>query len=100
MSITWADINAHDPAADAAALKIPMLVLQGGRDYQVMVQDFDRYRAALAGHANATLTLLPGLNHLFIAGEGKSTPAEYSRPGHVDREAIDDIVAFIARLPG
>jgi dienelactone hydrolase len=96
----WGDLNAYDPAATAAALKIPMLVLQGGRDYQVTTQDFDRFRTALAGHANATLTLLPRLNHLFITGEGKSTPAEYSRPGHVDREAIDDIVTFIEHLPG
>jgi uncharacterized protein len=95
----WADLNAHDPAADAAALKIPMLVLQGGRDYQVTTRDFDRFRTALAGHANATLKLLPRLNHLFMAGEGKSTPAEYQRPGHVDREAIDDIVTFVESLP-
>jgi len=95
----WGDLNAYDPAAAAAALKIPLLVLQGGRDYQVTTQDFDRFRAALAGHANATLTLLPRLNHLFMAGEGKSTPAEYSRPGHVDGEVIDDIVSFVDRLP-
>ena len=95
----WADLNAHDPAADAAALKIPMLVLQGGRDYQVTTQDFDRFRAALASRANATLTLLPRLNHLFMAGEGKSTPAEYQRPGHVDREVIDAVVKFIDGLP-
>jgi fermentation-respiration switch protein FrsA (DUF1100 family) len=96
----WGDLNAYDPAATAATLNIPMLVLQGGRDYQVTTKDFDRFRTALAGHANATLTLLPRLNHLLIAGDGKSTPAEYTRPGHVDREAIDDIVAFIAGLPG
>jgi dienelactone hydrolase len=95
----WADLNAHDPAADAAALKIPMLLLQGGRDYQVTTQDFDRFRAALAGHANATLTLLPRLNHLFMAGEGKSKPAEYEQPGHVDGEVIDAVAKFIDALP-
>lgn len=95
----WGDLNAYDPAATAAALKIPMLVLQGGRDYQVTMQDFDRLRTALAGHPNAMLTFLPRLNHLFIAGVGKSTPAEYSQPGHVDRAAIDDIVRFIDGLP-
>ncbi len=95
----WADLNAHDPAADAAALKIPMLVLQGGRDYQVTTQDFDRFRVALAGHTNATLTLLPRLNHLFMAGEGKSIPAEYERPGHVEGEVIDAVAKFIDGLP-
>ena len=94
----WADLNAYDPA-DAAALQIPMLLLQGGRDYQVTTQDFDRFRASLAGHDNATLILLPRLNHLFMAGEGKSTPAEYEQPGHVDPAVIDAIVAFVGKLP-
>jgi hypothetical protein len=76
-----------------------MLVLQGGRDYQVTTQDFDRFRAALAGHPNATLTLLPKLNHLFMTGEGKSTPAEYDRAGHVDGAVIDAVAKFIDGLP-
>lgn len=37
----------------------------------------------------------PKLNHLFIAGEGLSTPAEYLRPGFVDEEVIRDIAGWI-----
>ena len=74
-------------------------VLQGGRDYQVSADDFARFSAALANHGNATLIELPHLNHLFIAGEGRSTPAEYQRPGHVDPAAIDAIARFIDRVP-
>ena len=95
----WADLNAYDPAAAAAALTIPMLVLQGGRDYQVTSKDFDLFRAALAGHRNATLTMLPRLNHLFVAGEGRSTPADYRQAGHVDHEVIDVVAGFIDGLP-
>jgi hypothetical protein len=39
----------------------------------------------------------PALNHLFIAGEGKSLPAEYGKPGHVAPEVIDDIAKFVAK---
>jgi hypothetical protein len=35
------------------------------------------------------------LNHLFISGTGKSTPEEYSLPGHVAEEVIQDIAAWI-----
>jgi hypothetical protein len=36
------------------------------------------------------------LNHLFIAGTGPSTPAEYVHPGHVSQDVIQDIAAWIA----
>jgi fermentation-respiration switch protein FrsA (DUF1100 family) len=72
-----------------------LLVLQGARDYQVTTQDFAGWQAALSGRANAKLILYPDLNHLFMAGTGKSTPAEYEQPGHVDKQAIADIATWI-----
>jgi len=37
----------------------------------------------------------PTLNHLFVAGEGKSLPTEYAKPGHVAAAVIEDIAKFI-----
>jgi len=91
----WADLNAYDPAATAAKLSMPFLILQGGRDYQVTAEDLQRFRAALAGHPNVMIREFPRLNHLFIAGEGKSRPDEYQIPGHVDASVIDAIATFI-----
>ena len=91
----WADLNAYDPAATAAKLSLPLLVLQGGRDYQVTADDLQRFREALPGHANVMIREFPRLNHLFIAGEGKSRPDEYQIPGHVDASVIDAIATFI-----
>ena len=72
-----------------------MLILQGERDYQVSLKDFDLWKAALGRRKDVTLKTYPTLNHLFVAGEGKSKPAEYSQPGHVAPEVIDDIVKFV-----
>jgi len=36
--------------------------------------------------------------HLFIAGEGKSTPDEYEQPGHVAELAVTDIAEWISGL--
>jgi dienelactone hydrolase len=91
----WADLNAYDPAATAAELSMPLLILQGGRDYQVTAEDLQRFRVALAGHPNVTIRDFPRLNHLFIEGEGKSRPDEYQTPGHVDASVIDAIATFI-----
>ena len=91
------DLNSYDPAEESKNLSMPMLLLQGERDYQVTMKDFNLWKAALAGRWNATLRSFPTLNHLFIAGEGKSVPAEYAQAGHVDGEVIEQIASWVAR---
>jgi len=93
----WADLDAYDPPKAAAALAIPMLILQGERDYQVTLDDLQGWRRALDGRASVTIKTYPALNHLFMAGEGRSTPSEYERAGHVADAVIDDIGAWLAR---
>jgi dienelactone hydrolase len=96
----WGDLNHYDPAAVAATLSIPMLILQGDRDYQVRVADVDRFQQALAGHANAEIHVLAGLNHLFMQsqGTGLGTPADYDKAGHIDPEVIERIAGFVGKI--
>ncbi|MGB6875918.1 MAG: alpha/beta fold hydrolase [Candidatus Acidiferrales bacterium] len=90
------DLRGYDPCAVAAALKIPIYVTQGGRDYQVTTTDFANWQKALAGHANATLKLYPALNHLLFSSTGPSKPEEYFvADQHVSPEIITDIAAWI-----
>jgi len=76
-------------------LKIPILVLQGERDIQVRTADFEGWKKALSGHANASFKLYPALNHLFMPGTGPSSGSEYQKPNHVPKEVIDDIAGWI-----
>ena len=91
----WLDLRAYNAPATAKALRQPLLILQGQRDYQVTQADFDGWKQALAASSNATFKLYPKLNHLFMAGEGQSTPAEYEQTGHVAEVVIEDIAAWI-----
>ncbi|MGB9937334.1 MAG: alpha/beta fold hydrolase [Methanobacterium sp.] len=92
----WKDLHNYDPVSTVKTLDTPILVLQGGRDYQVLEsKDFKGWKDALNNKKNATLKLFPKLNHLFIAGDGKSTPQEYMVEGHVEKEVIDSIVQWI-----
>jgi len=91
----WLDLRNYDPPALAKKLTVPVLVLQGGRDYQVTKPDFDRWRTALKNRSNVTFSLYPLLNHLFIEGEGQSTPSEYERAGHVSEQVLTDIVRWL-----
>lgn len=91
----WLDLRAYHPAEAAAALAVPILVLQGGRDYQVRRADYDGWARALAHHPHARLQLYPALDHLFVAGSGPSRPEDYQKPGHVDPQVIAEIAAFV-----
>lgn len=73
-----------------------LLVLQGGRDYQVTTEDFDLWRAALAGDPRASCVMFPDLNPLFMAGSGESRPEEYAVPGHVTAEVVQTLAGFVA----
>jgi len=95
----WRDLITHRADEIARELSIPMLIAQGARDYQVTLEDFAGFRKALDGRANVTFRVYPSLNHLFVTGEGPSTPQEYSWPGHVDLTLIEDLTRFIRAVP-
>jgi uncharacterized protein len=93
----WLELRSQAPAAALSRLGLPVLVLQGGRDDQVSPKDFAGWERALKDLPRASLKAYPKLNHLFVAGEGPSAPSEYEKPGHVDREVVEDIAAFVMR---
>ncbi len=72
-----------------------VLVLQGERDYQVTMKDFERWQGALAGRGRAMLKTYPPLNHLLVSGSGPSTSAEYMPPRHVDEGVVRDIAEWL-----
>ncbi len=92
----WKDLHNYDPVDTVKKLNTSILVLQGGRDYQVLEsKDYKVWKDALNNKENAAFKVFPELNHLFIAGEGKSSPQEYMVEGHVEKEVIDYIVEWI-----
>jgi dienelactone hydrolase len=93
----WLDLRGYVPARAAQDLKCLLLILQGGRDYQATVADYEIWQENLKGKPSVTFKLYPALNHLFISGEGKCTPAEYEKPGHVAAEVVRDIAQWISK---
>src|ERR1039458_10154976 len=91
----WLSLRHLDSLAIAKGLKQPLLVLQGGRDYQTGQVDFERWKEVFRDQSRVTFKLYPKLNHLFIAGEGKSTPDEYMELGHVAEPVVTDIAEWI-----
>ncbi|MCA0385096.1 MAG: alpha/beta fold hydrolase [Firmicutes bacterium] len=89
----WMDIRDYNPADLAKSLDIPLLILQGARDYQVSVDEFELWKKGLGD--DATFKLYEDLNHLFMTGEGMSKPEEYTKAGSFDQTVIEDIANWI-----
>lgn len=92
----WRDFANFTPIETCARERRPVFVLQGARDYQVTLEDdFAKWKAGLGQSQHAKLEVYDDLNHLFISGEGKSTPREYDEPGNVDEKVVRDIVQWV-----
>ena len=91
----WADLNAYDQVTTAKEMTEPLFIIQGGRDYQVTMEDFNLWKASLGNHSNVTFKDYPELNHLLVEGTGKSTPNEYYIPQEISKNVVSDIGNWI-----
>jgi hypothetical protein len=94
----WEDLNQYNQVEKANNLSINILILQGERDYQVTLDDYNIWLNSIGSNNNIEYLLYTTLNHLFISGIGDSTPDEYQEVGHVDKKVIYDISNWINNL--
>ncbi len=94
----WLSLNNYKLIDEAKNITKPMLVLQGERDYQVTMEDFNIWKNNFEQAKNWSFQSYPDLNHLFMTGEGKSQPNEYMKPGFIAEKVVADIARFILNL--
>ena len=90
----------HNQVKTAQSLHLPMLVLQGERDYQVRMTDYHIWQQALSDHDNVEFHSYPGLNHIFHESNSPgvlSSPTDYLEKGTIPSQVIDDIARFILK---
>ena len=92
------ELFAENPPRLAAALKVPLLIVQGDRDFQVTVEDA---RVLAAAQPDARLAILPGVNHVLKIPERDDRAANiaaYADPGlPIAPSAIEAIAGFVKR---
>jgi dienelactone hydrolase len=91
----WQLLTKYNQLNVAKKIKQPILVIQGERDYQVTMKDFNLWKQNLNTDSKNSFISYPTLNHLLMSGEGKSTPTEYEKQGNVDEKIITDISTWI-----
>lgn len=89
----------YDPAEELRKLGAPVLILQGTTDFQVLVEDSERLRAA---RPDATYTLIDGMNHILriAPADRAANAATYSQPElPLAPGLVDAIANFIVSTP-
>lgn len=91
------DLFSYDPAKLAAAVTLPILVVQGDRDLQVTVGDATALSAAQRG---SRVVVVSGMNHVLkLVGDDRAANmasyADQSRP--VAPALVDAVVRFVKK---
>ncbi len=95
-SVYWKDLNAYKQLETAKKLKMPILILQGEKDYQVTMKEFEIWKKELSSNNNVKFISYPGLSHIFMPIQGeKSSPEDYKVPLNVKEKVVNDIVGWI-----
>ncbi len=91
----WLWINKYDQIKVAKKLTIPILIMQGARDYQVDKKNFAVWEKKLKNNKNVTFKMYEKMNHIMHAGEGESTYSEYAIMRHIPFEVINDLQVWL-----
>ncbi len=90
------DLLAQHPARLAAALKVPLPIVQGDQDLQVLVEDA---KVLAAAQPKARLAILPGVNHVFKVPAGTDRAANlrtYADPAlPIAPSVVEAVAAFV-----
>lgn len=91
----WKDLMGYQPTKTAQQLQQPLLFLNGERDYQVSLSEFNAWKKALRTKKKVQFISYPLLNHLFMQGSNPATPKDYLKKSTVDAKVITDIAHWI-----
>lgn len=89
----WIDFKDYHAPSLAKTLNAEILILQGGKDYNVDSSEFEQWKETLGDRA--VYKFYPNLHHLFMPLEGDPSPAMYSEEGHVLPKVAEDIADWI-----
>jgi pimeloyl-ACP methyl ester carboxylesterase len=91
----WKSVEAFDPVKAFKRVAVPVIVVNGGRDYQVPASDMSNWASATNGITKIEALVINNLNHLFQRGDSASTPSEYLEPKSVDLTCMTALVDWI-----
>lgn len=95
----WIDMNSPDPATVLRKLKLPVLVLQGMRDFEMPASNLDGWISAVGPRTNLTVKRYSLLSHTFTPAADSPGPGDYAKEAVVDGAVIADFALWIKSNP-
>ena len=96
------EMGEHPIASYPESLAKPILVMQGGKDFQVKADvDFRMYKEILKNNPRASFRLYEDLNHAFVPsvyGSIAKAKQEYGIEQHIGESVIADIADWIRQV--
>ena len=96
------EVFAIEPIAELRKVKVPVLALQGGKDFQVSAErDFGPLQQELEARKDASRAVVfAELDHLFKYERGESRPGHYrDLSRHVDDKLLQTLVTWLVSSP-
>lgn len=94
----WLSMKNSTHVEDAQNINVPLLIMQGEKDYQVDISNLEHWKSILKDKNNVEYNSYPKLNHLFIEGKGLIGPEQYDVTENVPDYIIKDICNWIQKI--
>lgn len=89
------DLNNYNQTEMIKKFKGKILIMQGEKDFQVSMTDFNLWEKAVQGNKKATTISFPNLGHPFVLAGKTNTVADYNLPQNVPIEVINTLANWI-----
>lgn len=93
----WKDLGLYKPIKMLNKVSIPMLFVNGGRDYQVPVEELLEWKRNLKNKENVSFKIYPTLSHIFMEGSEKPGPNDYIKKSVVSKDFLNDLSDWIKK---
>lgn len=98
----WQDYLSYDYVEGFRKAGKPLLIVQGGNDYQITEEtDFAAFKEIFGAESYATLKSYDGLNHLMVPSKGAFSGhyKEYDIPGTAGETFVNDLCSWLSEQP-
>ena len=94
----WNYYEEVKPSEKMKEIQKPLLVVGGGKDYQVTKEDFNLWKDMLSDKMNVEFKYFRNLNHIYFEVKGKPSPADYQVAGFVSEDLIEILTEWILSI--
>jgi len=91
------DLHKRKSVDLAKQLGIPIFIVQGGKDFQIPMKDYEQWKTDLGGKSNVRFHFCENCFHLFLPINGAMSPENYKKEGYVDFDLIQELAKWCKR---